>query len=377
MAKVTLVGLVIFLTVCISIYLITLIHLTSEDRSSYDDYLDNLRGQFSHPRSHMRRISYERQAPLERKTRLRFMSKLVDGRSLSTTAAYEPIAAEPERLHISVSTVPSFTVPVSQVDESVTVVSALLDIGRGKWWYYRRPFEIYLDYLEQMLRLDVNMVLFVDKKAVDFALKCRTHLSSKTVLYETSLADVPLWNYRQQMIKVVELEQKNFRAEWDEAMRHHPEASSADYDLAVNSKSYFLYNASVQNPFHSSHFVWLDAGYGHGTREVFPKNFRWSPTFPPGKISLIKLTPTTDLLDNYPLEKLYRQDQSVVSGGFVAGDRTTVGTFHSLFEQQVFALLRDGKVDDDQTILVLIIRAYPQLFNVVHGDWFDAFRLFP
>lgn len=38
---------------------------------------------------------------------------------------------------------------------------------------------------------------------------------------------------------------KRWDQQWDRSMSSHPEAKSAKYDILVNSKSYFLYNASV------------------------------------------------------------------------------------------------------------------------------------
>lgn len=40
---------------------------------------------------------------------------------------------------------------------------------------------------------------------------------------------------------------KRWDERWDRSMSLHPEGKSAKYDILVNSKSYFLYNASV-NP---------------------------------------------------------------------------------------------------------------------------------
>lgn len=44
---------------------------------------------------------------------------------------------------------------------------------------------------------------------------------------------------------------KRWDQQWDRSMSSHPEAKSAKYDILVNSKSYFLYNASVN---HSKQF---------------------------------------------------------------------------------------------------------------------------
>lgn len=45
-------------------------------------------------------------------------------------------------------------------------MTALLDIGRSDWWEYRRPLESYYSFLENLLRLRVNLVIFVDQKSV-------------------------------------------------------------------------------------------------------------------------------------------------------------------------------------------------------------------
>lgn len=45
----------------------------------------------------------------------------------------------------------------------------------------------------------------------------------------------------------------------------------------------------IENPFMTENFIWLDAGYGHGNRAIFPPDFNWNPSLPPEKISLIKV----------------------------------------------------------------------------------------
>ncbi len=82
------------------------------------------------------------------------------------------------------------------------------------------------------------------------------------------------------------------------------------------------------------------------------------------------------MLKDFPISSLYRKEVSTVSGGFFAGDKGAVFEFAALFEAYVEELVGQGFVDDDQTTLVGVINRYPRLFNVVHGDWFGAFRLF-
>ncbi|VBB32399.1 unnamed protein product [Acanthocheilonema viteae] len=262
-----------------------------------------------------------------------------------------------------------------------TLVTALLDIGRGDWWEYRRPLESYYGFLENLLKLKVNLVIFVDRKSVKHVYTRRKlyRLEHITKIIPITLADLPLHRYMKVAMEVIanERSDKRWGQQWDRSMSSHPEAKSAKYDILVNSKSYFLYNASMSNPFKSEFFAWLDAGYAHGNQSIFPPSFHWHPTLVRRKISLIKVTPSYDNISRYTLADLYRKNWAVISGGFLGGDIYSLNRFHQLCHQMVIDLIYKKYVDDDQTTLVLLIQQYPSLFNVKHGDWFDAFYLFP
>ncbi|EJW87000.1 hypothetical protein WUBG_02091 [Wuchereria bancrofti] len=262
-----------------------------------------------------------------------------------------------------------------------TLVTALLDIGRGDWWEYRRPLESYYGFLENLLKLKVNLIIFVDLKSMKHVYTQRKlyHLEHITEVIPITLAELPLHRYMKAAMKIIsdERNDKRWDQQWDRSMSSHPEAKSAKYDILVNSKSYFLYNASINNPFKSEFFAWLDAGYAHGNQSIFPPSFHWHPTLIRGKISLIKVTPWYDNISRYTLDDLYRKNWAVVSGGFLGGDIYSLNRFHQLYHQVVVDLINRKYVDDDQTTLVLLIQQHPSLFNVVHGDWFDAFYLFP
>ncbi|VDK87432.1 unnamed protein product [Onchocerca ochengi] len=232
-----------------------------------------------------------------------------------------------------------------------TLVTALLDIGRGDWWEYRRPLESYYGFMENVLKLKVIPI---------------------------TLAELPLHRYLNLAMKIIADEQsgKSWNQQWDRSMSSHPEAKSAEYDILMNSKSYFLYNASKMNPFKSEFFAWLDAGYAHGNQSIFPSSFHWHPTLVRKKITLIKVTPSYDSIFRYTITDLYRKNWAVVSGGFLGGDIYSLNRFHQLHHNLVVDMIHQNYVDDDQTALVLLIQQHPSLFNVVHGDWFDAFSLF-
>uniref|UniRef100_A0A8R1TY55 Uncharacterized protein n=1 Tax=Onchocerca volvulus TaxID=6282 RepID=A0A8R1TY55_ONCVO len=261
-----------------------------------------------------------------------------------------------------------------------TLVTALLDIGRGDWWEYRRPLESYYGFMENVLKLKVNLVIFVDQKSMKHVYTQRKlhQLEHITKVIPITLAELPLHRYMNLAMKIIADEQsgKSWNQQWDRSMSSHPEAKSAEYDILMNSKSYFLYNASKMNPFKSEFFAWLDAGYAHGNQSIFPSSFHWHPTLVRKKITLIKVTPSYDSIFRYTITDLYRKNWAVVSGGFLGGDIYSLNRFHQLHHNLVVDMIHQNYVDDDQTALVLLIQQHPSLFNVVHGDWFDAFSLF-
>ncbi|CAI5453043.1 unnamed protein product [Caenorhabditis angaria] len=273
------------------------------------------------------------------------------------------------------------TTPGNAAERNVTIVTGLLNIGRGDWDQYRRPLTKYHEFMENLLSLQNNLVVFTDDSSYDFVEKYRAKLglAHMTRVHKISIQELPLYGYYNEAKRIIDNELGNatfYELFADSDMKTHPEAKSAEYNIVVNSKTHFLQNVTLENPFQTDHFIWLDAGYGHGNQSVFPYNNIWRPKFVDGKVSLIKLTPHYDKLTNYGLHNLYRRNWAVLSGGFIAGDKHSIEQLHSIIHRRFIRLIYQNYVDDDQTLLVLAVNAHPHLFNIVNGDWFDAFKLF-
>ncbi|TKR61233.1 hypothetical protein L596_028373 [Steinernema carpocapsae] len=132
---------------------------------------------------------------------------------------------------------------------NTTLVTALLDIGRGEWEVYQRPLKKYHDFMKNVLSLKVPMVVFVDEKSYAFVIKVRRRmgLSSVTKVWKISMTDLPLFQYHNYVRDIIAYEKQGngWQEKWDPRMKYHPEASSSEYNIVVNSKPYFLYNTTV------------------------------------------------------------------------------------------------------------------------------------
>lgn len=162
-------------------------------------------------------------------------------------------------------------------------------------------------------------------------------------------------------------------------MKTHPESFSSEYILLMNSKAYFVREASSRNPFRSQHFYWLDAGYGHGHTNYPGSDTIWAPKnimLPDldSKVTFMKLRNVD--LTNVDLKQLYRKDVALIVGSFFGGSSTAVQDYYEVNDRVFTSLLTNNFVDDDQTLTVLCYHSKPQLFNLVDGDWYDVFLLF-
>jgi hypothetical protein len=89
--------------------------------------------------------------------------------------------------------------------------------------------------------------------------------------------DIEYEKYRQNVTRT--LESTEFRTNNAMWLHKHPEAISADYILLMSNKLSFMKEAIEINPFRSSHFFWIDAGYGHGNKTSFQVDtIPWKPS---------------------------------------------------------------------------------------------------
>ncbi|CAD5231481.1 unnamed protein product [Bursaphelenchus xylophilus] len=271
------------------------------------------------------------------------------------------------------------TVVVTQGEDPLkntpVIVTALLDIGRGSWERFTRPYDIYLNYMMDLLKIKNRVMIYCDKAAKQFL--HQQDLNWNTIqITEIQMSDLPFYKFHDEISEILEDEQRHWNKSWDLKVKSHPEALYADYNILVNSKPYFLFNATKISYFEADNFVWIDAGYSHGSKDIIPQGL-WNPKLPKGKITLVKITPEIDKTTRYTLDLVYRKQWTVVSGGVIAGDKNSIRRLNMFFFKTFLSLLDQRKVDDDQTTLLMTIRDYYGMFNILTGGWFDAFKLIP
>ncbi|XP_033747013.1 protein HtrL-like [Pecten maximus] len=258
-------------------------------------------------------------------------------------------------------------------DSEATFVTALYDIGRGNWTGWARGFETYLHHFSVLLKSNITLYIFCDVKVADFVRSFRTR-AQQTFVHVLPFDDLEFQVYRQHIKQVMRTDE--FRKDND--MLHHPECFSSDYIILMNNKISFLNIARAWNPFRTSHFYWIDAGYGHGST-VFPGNEAspWKPQKLLRMVRTITYIQLANLTSYHNKTDLHKVRQGpALSGGFFGGDWSAIREYYHLYRKVFQACLVENIVDDDQSMALYTYFEYPTLFKFEHGQWFDAVELF-
>lgn len=249
---------------------------------------------------------------------------------------------------------------------SPTIVTALYDIGRGRWEMSSRSFGQYLEYFKRILSIDANIIVFIDGNDVKFVEDCRKQLDldNKTFIQTISVENLEFYEYLQYITDVLVTE--DFRE--NNNMLNKPWGFSPQYIALVNNKISFLNIAARLNPFGSRSLFWIDASYGFGSDVPFASE-NWNPEELRNTSDKIIYAISPDimkykiLLDMMVLHK--REVPAAVNGGFFGGTKHAIARYYQLYRKQFREALVENIVSNDEYFALSCIHEKPDIFDVV------------
>ncbi len=157
--------------------------------------------------------------------------------------------------------------------KKITIVTGMWDMGRGEIeGSFKRTYKQYLDRFEELLRADCYLYVYCDPKDVDFVKSRRD--DSNTYIHPMSLEQIEEWfEFTSTVDEIRSDENWLNQAAW---LKESPQATLKYYNPVVMSKMFMLNNASIYNPFGSTHFFWIDGGI---TSTVHPGYFSHDKVF--------------------------------------------------------------------------------------------------
>lgn len=262
-------------------------------------------------------------------------------------------------------------------DNSVVVVTAFFDIGRGDWNkqkghpdYLARTTDKYFEYFKNLAELENHLVIFTSLEHVD-------RIKSIRKEKPTDIIELDFFEKFQECRNQIKFIQQNdeFRKKVNADQLGNPEYWSENYVLLTNLKSYFITKAIKELDLTEKMIAWIDFGYCrdhktlNGTKKL---NFSLDSE----KIHFFTIKKQFSLTEQNVYNAILNNIPYIIGGVIIASkDKWIEFSKLIIFVQQ--KLLDEQIVDDDQGVFLLCLLQNPELFQLNYlgeNQWFDVFK---
>lgn len=252
-------------------------------------------------------------------------------------------------------------------DNNITIVTAFFDIGRGNWHktthgletphYIARSTDKYFECFTRLAKMKNDMIIYCAEEHKEKIEEIRKQQApeSRTVVasvdYEATAGKI------RPFIESIQMRPEYINLVNDPRM---PEYWNADYVLINYMKTDFVNHAIKNNLVKTELVAWLDFGYvrGEGT---LPESLEWSYNFDPTKMHYFN---KTDIDYSRPIFDIIKTNSVYIMGCHIVGGHAAWIEHQKMCHVSLDKLLSCGLVDDDQTILLMNLRSWPDRFQV-------------
>ena len=243
----------------------------------------------------------------------------------------------------------------------VTIVSALFNIERVDG----RPWEEYLKWFEEFLKIKTPMILFVSDDVAEFIGEKRNDIPTEIVVQNVD--QIPYCDLKDEIQEILDTDEYQENISDPDRI----ECKQAMYSVIQYSKFPWLRDAAEENPFNSDYFFWLDAGgsrfFGiYDLNKEYPSEDAVKSLDDMGESFLVQMNTEyyPDLSDAKELGLDYLYDnRSYVLGSMFGGHKNAVTKVCNMVED-IFLneMIKKGNVNNEQIALGYLIKKYPDEF---------------
>lgn len=248
-----------------------------------------------------------------------------------------------------------------------TIVTGIWDIKRDTLTDgWNRSFQHYLNNLEKLMKVEDNMIIFIEKEYESFVWQKRNKHNTHVIVRELD------WFLNNGNL-LQKIEKIRVRPEWFSQSSWLPESTQARleyYNLIVMSKMFLLNDASIMDPFNSSHLVWIDGALTNTVHEgyfwhdkVIQKLEKYFNKFSfvcfpyDGKVEIHGFTyQNMCQYSNSEVDKVAR-------GGIFGGPKSSIRQINSKYYDLLNQTLDEGFMGTEESIFTIMTYLYPELIQ--------------
>jgi hypothetical protein len=250
--------------------------------------------------------------------------------------------------------------------EKFTIVTGLWNIGRehlnNDW---SRNYKYYLDKLSELLKIDVNLIIFGDEELQKFVNKYRDNSNTQFILRNTDWFKNNDYFDKIQKIRI--------NPDWYNQVSWLKDSTQSKLELynpLVMSKMFLLNDARIMDKFNSDYLFWLDAGI---TNTVHPGYFTHDKVFEKLPKYLKNFTFVAFPYDaeteihgfNYSEINKYAGNkvEIVGRGGFFGGHKDTISNVNGIYYSLLNETLSNGLMGTEESLFSILLYKHPELVS--------------
>ena len=244
----------------------------------------------------------------------------------------------------------------------VTIVSALFDIERVDG----RPWEEYLKWFDEFLKLKVPMILYVSQDVAEFIGEKRNDIPTDIIVQ--TVDEIPYYHLKDEIQDILDTDEYKKNISDPDRI----ECKQAMYSVIQYSKFPWLKKAAEMNTHNSDYFFWLDAGgsrfFGlYDLKKEYPSQEAMKSLKEMGESFLVQMNTEyyTDLSDAKELDLDYLYDnRSYVLGSMFGGHRNAIPKVCDMVEDIfINGMINRGNVNNEQIALGYLLKSRPDDFS--------------
>ena len=247
-------------------------------------------------------------------------------------------------------------------DRFPTIVTAFYDIRKleNETHDDNRKMSDYLSISEKfILTLPYPLVIFIepdDTELFEFITEKRKNNIHKTHIRKEFLKDTYFYKY---LDRISELQ--NVYHIYNGHLHHETPL----YIIINNNKFHFIDLAIEENPFQSSHFIWMDFGINH-VAETTNHIHDWIVSIP-DKIRQLCINPYVEPIENdkTTFHNIYHH----IAGGLFSGNIEYLQKYSQAFKDKTLQIYNENWWQVDEAVMTIICRENPDWFDLFYGDY--------
>jgi hypothetical protein len=248
-----------------------------------------------------------------------------------------------------------------------TIVTGIWDIKRdelSEGW--SRTFQHYLNNLEKLLKVDDNMIIYIEEKYKSFVEERRKKENTMIIVRELN------W-FRDNNVIYDNIQKIRVNPDWYNQSGWLVDSTQAKlemYNPIVMSKMFLLNDASILDPFNSENMVWVDGALTNTVHEgyfwkdnVISKFTKYLTKFSfvcfpyDGKVEI----------HGFKYDEMCKYSDGVVNkvarGGIFGGPKSLISRINEIYYGLLNETLLKGLMGTEESLFTIMTYKYPELIQ--------------